>query len=232
MSQSENIAKLAEALAKAQGKMKAAAKGTKNNFYGSQYADLPAVWNVCRDALSENGLSVVQTTKVERKGEIPVLLMETTLLHTSGEWIKGEYPIEPVKHDPQGYGSAFTYARRYALMAMVGVVADDEDDDGNAASGKEDERRPKQEAKPKSKTEQAKDANDAHDAKSVRLAKEFAISCLQRLEEGFKDIHEFDAWHKPNLGSIARLRAYDEVAHKQIVEMIGDVLDRLNPVGR
>jgi hypothetical protein len=54
------------------------------------------------------------------------------LMHSSGEWISGVLEIKPVKTDPQGIGSALTYARRYGLMAMIGIAP--EDDDGNAAS--------------------------------------------------------------------------------------------------
>jgi hypothetical protein len=63
-----------------------------------------------------------------------VLILVTTLAHSSGEFVIGEYPVIPVKNDPQGYGSAITYARRYALSAMLSVAA--EDDDGEAASGR------------------------------------------------------------------------------------------------
>ena len=58
----------------------------------------------------------------------------TTLIHTSGQWISGEYWLNPAKpNDPQALGSATTYARRYALSALVGVCSE-EDDDGNAAT--------------------------------------------------------------------------------------------------
>lgn len=120
---------LAAALAKAQGAMEGAKKGSDNPFFKSKYADLAEVWKACRAVLSENGLSVAQVTKIADDGS---MYLETMLLHSSGESIAGQYPIEPVKKDPQGMGSAITYARRYALAAMVGVAQ--EDDDGNAAS--------------------------------------------------------------------------------------------------
>jgi hypothetical protein len=129
--QSEQIDQLATALSKAQGLMKSAAKSKENPFFKSRYADLPAVWEACRDALSKNGLAVIQTPQFE--GESTWL--ETTLVHSSGQWMRSRYPVKPAKNDPQGVGSAITYCRRYALMAMVGVVAD-EDDDGEAAVGR------------------------------------------------------------------------------------------------
>jgi hypothetical protein len=55
-------------------------------------------------------------------------------MHSSGEFISSEMQIPVSKHDAQGYGSALTYARRYALCAFVGIAP--EDDDGNGASAK------------------------------------------------------------------------------------------------
>jgi len=129
MNKSESIANLAKALSAAQGSIKAALKDSSNPFFGSKYADLTAVWESCRHALSANGLAVTQSTAFIGES----LVLETTLMHLSGEWVASVYPIKPVKNDPQGVGSAITYARRYSLSALVGVVAD-EDDDGNAAS--------------------------------------------------------------------------------------------------
>jgi hypothetical protein len=60
-------------------------------------------------------------------------VLETTLYHTSGEWISGTQLVNPVKNDPQGLGSAITYARRYSLSAILGLVSDD-DDDANTAT--------------------------------------------------------------------------------------------------
>ena len=124
------IDKLAAALVKAQSVMKGAKKDSENPFFKSKYADLGAVWEACSDALQANGLAVAQTTTM-KDGH---LMLVTHLLHSSGQFLTGEYPIKPVKDDPQGHGSAMTYARRYALAAMVGVIS--EDDDGNAGSGK------------------------------------------------------------------------------------------------
>ena len=126
--QSESIGALAAALAKAQGIMLGAAKDAANPFFKSSYADLASVWAACRAPLAANGLSVIQTTGIDADGRAQLI---TTLAHSSGEWISGHYPVRPVKDDPQGLGSAITYARRYALSAMVGIAP--EDDDAEAA---------------------------------------------------------------------------------------------------
>lgn len=128
---SATIGKLAEALCKAQASMNGAVKDSANPFYKSKYADLASVWDACRGPLSSNGLAVIQTTVPSANGKVGV---ETILAHQSGEWISGLLEMTPVKADPQGVGSAITYARRYGLQAIVGIAP--EDDDGNAASGK------------------------------------------------------------------------------------------------
>ena len=126
---SENLADLAAALCAVQGELKPAIKQADNPFFKSKYVDLPGVWEAIRPLLSKNGLSVVQTFTASADG--PTIV--TTLMHKSGQWVSSELFLKPAKSDPQGVGSAITYGRRYALAAMVGVVAD-EDDDGNAAS--------------------------------------------------------------------------------------------------
>jgi len=125
---SENIGKLAEALAKAQSTMQEAKQDAKNPFFKSNYADLTSVWRACRRSLTENGLSISHSTMLS-DGEI---ILVTTLLHSSGEWQRGYYPLMLAKRDAQSMGSAITYAKRYALAAMVGVCAEGEDDDAEA----------------------------------------------------------------------------------------------------
>lgn len=126
---SPSLSKIAEALAKAQGAIVAAEKDRTNPHFGQKYATLSAIWEVIRKPLSDNGLAVVQNPSANESG----VTCETTLLHTSGESLKCSLWLPVAQKTPQGYGSAITYARRYSLSSMVGVVAD-EDDDGNAAS--------------------------------------------------------------------------------------------------
>jgi hypothetical protein len=129
MQNSETIADLAAALTKAQATLEGAAKGKVNPAFKSKYADLAAVWDACREALTANGLSVVQAPGPMIEN---CMSLTTMLLHSSGQWISETLTIPLTKTDAQGYGSATTYARRYALAAMVGVSP--EDDDGNGAS--------------------------------------------------------------------------------------------------
>ena len=135
---SPSIAELAKALTAFQGAIRSVPKRSVNPGFRSKYADLDAVWEVCRQPLFANGLSVVQLTmQIDDH-----LYLETLVLHISGEYISGCYPITPMRqtqagwalaNDPQSIGSAITYARRYAMSAILGISAD-EDDDGERAT--------------------------------------------------------------------------------------------------
>lgn len=134
MDTSEQIDAIAAALSKAQAVIEGASKDKTNPAFRSKYADLASVYDACRDALAANGLAVVQVAE-SATGE--TVTINTRLLHASGQWIGGSLTMRPVKADPQGMGSAITYARRYALASIVGVCP--EDDDGNAASARHEQ---------------------------------------------------------------------------------------------
>jgi|SRR6185503_143175 len=130
MIKSDSIANLTKALIDAKRNITNPKKAKSNPFFKSKYADLGSAIDASEDALSEQGLTVTQI--VELAGPDKAALT-TLLMHSSGEFIGGSYPLNPVKDDPQGVGSAVTYARRYGLMAILGMAA--EDDDGAAGSG-------------------------------------------------------------------------------------------------
>jgi len=127
MNKSESIAELAKALAKAQGSMGGASKAASNPFFKSKYADLAEVVRALKDEFAENGLSYAQFP-LDEGDRIGV---ETVLMHESGEWMSSKFTVQLTKNDAQGAGAAITYCRRYALQAIAGIPA--EDDDGNAA---------------------------------------------------------------------------------------------------
>lgn len=128
MNKSESIKELSTALCKAQKSMGSASKDSVNPFFKSDYADLLSVVNAVKVPFSENGLSYSQFP-IFNDGFVGV---ETILMHESGEWIESELLLPMKKPDAQAAGSAITYARRYALQAIAGIPA--EDDDGNSAS--------------------------------------------------------------------------------------------------
>jgi hypothetical protein len=128
MNKSESIKNLTKALLTAQSKMGAAVKGSKNPFFKSNYSDYNSVLEVVKDPLNEAGLIVLQPTVV-RDGKT---LVETTILHAeTGEFISGEMEVVCAKqNDPQAYGSAITYMRRYSLQAMLSIPSEDSDGEG------------------------------------------------------------------------------------------------------
>jgi len=123
MKSSESIEKLAEALCAAQGEMGGAVKGSANPFFKSSYADLTSVIKAIKEPCSKHGLSYVQLP--HRDGSS--IGVVTRLIHTSGQWLENEFTLPMVKGDPQAAGSAVTYARRYALQALFGIPAVDDD---------------------------------------------------------------------------------------------------------
>lgn len=127
---SNELDQIFSALAIAQGQIKPALKDSANPFFKSKYADLASCWEVCREPLSKNGLSIIQNSKTEN-GDV---LINTILAHKSGQYIANQLKLKPAKLDPQSIGSAITYGRRYELMAMVGIAT--EGDDGNQSSAK------------------------------------------------------------------------------------------------
>lgn len=128
MQHSESLGALAAALSAAQSEIENAHKNANNPHFRSQYADLAELINTTRPVLTKHGLSLVQCP-----GFLDgVVLLETMLLHSSGEWIKSIAGAPAAKLDPQGIGSATTYLRRYALAAFCNIAQ--EDDDGNGAS--------------------------------------------------------------------------------------------------
>ena len=120
---------ISAALVKAQKAFGPALKTSTNPHFKSRYADLAACVEAVVDSLNENGIALIQNSHECSDG----VIVETTFIHESGETLStGKLHVPASKQDPQGYGSALTYARRYSLMAACGIAP--EDDDGNAAS--------------------------------------------------------------------------------------------------
>jgi len=120
---------IATALVKAQKAFNPALKQSVNPHFKSRYVDLAGCVEAVIDALNDNGIYLLQKTYDCENG----IILETIFIHESGESLEcGLLHFPAIKHDPQGYASALTYARRYSLMAACGIAP--EDDDGNQAS--------------------------------------------------------------------------------------------------
>lgn len=135
MNRSSEINEISKALVAAQAEMKNPVFDTTNPHFKNRFASLAAIRNAVMPVLTKNGIAVVQelVTDTGPSGS-PIISCFTHLYHTSGQTLTfGPLMMPATKPDAQGLGSAATYAKRYALQAVCGVVGDD-DDDGNAAS--------------------------------------------------------------------------------------------------
>jgi hypothetical protein len=138
MNRSESIGNLGKALAKAQTQLTNVKVDSQNPHFKSKYASLTAVNETVLPILSANGIAVLQGVS---SPDVKCVGVSTTFIHgESGEWWTEELFLPPTKVDPQGFGSAITYGRRYLLMAMAGVATDD--DDANEASKPQPQRQP------------------------------------------------------------------------------------------
>lgn len=126
---SEQLNEFFLALSKAQGEISTAVKDSANPFFKSKYTSLDGCWSACRVPLSKHGLSVIQTI-LEKESRY---FLKTVLGHSSGQYVSSVMPLLLAKTDPQAFGSAVSYCRRYALCAIVGLTQGDEDDDGEKA---------------------------------------------------------------------------------------------------
>lgn len=147
MNHSEQINELSLALAKAQGKFQAIKRSKSVEVAGKTrdgrdfkykyaYAPLDEILNATRPALSENGLALIQTTEEGDRGT----LLKTMLVHGSGQWV-ASYKALGHFEDPQKFGGALTYYRRYEISAILGISSE-EDDDANGVVGNETKRKP------------------------------------------------------------------------------------------
>src|ERR1035437_9064370 len=125
MRTSTTLIKISPALLEAQREIGAATKTSVNPFFHSTYASLGDVMEACKGALNKNGITVLQPIDTSSDG---MVVVETTLLHESGEWIMASMRIAPKSEtNPQDQGSAISYARRYSLQSMVFIPAEDDD---------------------------------------------------------------------------------------------------------
>lgn len=136
INKSESIVKLAIALAKFNTEVGSISKDASNPFFKKDYVTLDKLIISTKDILAKNGLSVMQFP-TEREGMVGVI---TILTHESGEFIESApFYLKPVKNDPQSYGSAITYARRYSYQAVLSLNTGEDDDAHCAVHYKKEE---------------------------------------------------------------------------------------------
>jgi len=127
MKTSELIDKIAPALIAAQAKITFATKDATNPHFKNRYAKLPAVIDAVKPALNGAGIAFLQSPSPSDDGK---LHLTTRLIHTSGQWVEDCAVCPLPKADPQGFGSAMTYLRRYSLASICGLYQDDDDGEG------------------------------------------------------------------------------------------------------
>jgi|TARA_R110000824_G_scaffold81763_6_gene205371 hypothetical protein len=123
---------LAAALLAVQGEIGNATKSAANPFFKSKYADLNAVHDAVLPVMTKHGVQVQQSTGWDAEGRF----LLSTVLSVGDDAVTASWPL-PTSGTPQEMGSALTYARRYTLQTVAGIGA--EDDDGNAASKREND---------------------------------------------------------------------------------------------
>ena len=190
MEQSTSIKELATALAKAQAELAGAKKDSNNPAFGSKYADLASVVDAIKSAFPKHGLSYVQSPCTTEKDEIGI---QTMLMHSSGEWIRGApYYIPVAKANAHGFGSALTYARRYGLAAMCGIAP--EDDDANAAVVEPAKRR-HDPARPNTATQVAVDAFNEMPEDEQKFLRDTAMQLIALHDEKGDVVKYLDQTH-------------------------------------
>jgi hypothetical protein len=217
---SQTIDKLAAALAKAQAEIEGAEKDRANPAFRARYATLAAVWEAWQAVGPKNGLAVSQWPGEFIEGKLTMVSM---LSHSSGEWMRQTLTMPVAKADPQGYGSATTYARRYALMALAGIAP--EDDDGNAASAAPRKQHPT----PAQLNPAQDDLGGDDDRKAKWRAWVEEHSGKLRKMEAASDADAVREWKRKYDSALTRLRAADAALHDELVAVFDDVATALRP---
>ena len=127
MSELESKLSFIKALNRVQSVLEDARRDAKNPHLKSKYATLGSVWDVIREPLAKNGFAITQVMEAQNTSWV----LKTTLWHEAGHFVNSLTPILNNKGDAQGMGSALTYARRYALLGLIGVCPDDDDGEGS-----------------------------------------------------------------------------------------------------
>lgn len=229
---------ISAALVKAQKAFGPALKTSTNPAFRSKYAKLENCIEAVIDALNDNGIMLMQQTRACEDG----VIVETTFIHESGEMLSGGVLHVPAaKHDPQGYGSALTYARRYSLQAACGIAP--EDDDGNQATASVQQRQAAkpvaQAAKPEPKP-QPKAAPAQMEGRDTEWQIKVSADPGFEVEEWIKLVHDAAKLAIGNAGSEAdvmnifkvnrnifdRMKLESEESYKELMAVFGQAREK------
>ena len=217
MLKSDSTKELWAAFAKFRGQVKQPPKTADNPYFKSKYVNLEGVMQSVDAALPGTGLAYSQLVENCDNG----VSVSTLVTHSSGEWmLVGPLTLAPTKRDPQGYGSAITYAKRYQLASAFGISSD-VDDDANAGTFGDNSRRqsgyqrqpqgrqtPQQKALHDQATAKMEATNTVVDGNGTNLLQLFAEA--MQAGKGSPKSQELDAWahqSKENLALVQRIAA-------------------------
>lgn len=221
MRTSEQINEIAAALAEFQGADKKVEKNrtvkvrgktkTGSDFeYNFKYATFDHIIEVTREPLRKEGLSFIQGVSHDENG----LCVTTRLMHKSGQWMESTMPIYlGADRNPQAVGSAITYAKRYALTAMLGIAAD-EDDDANAAEGNQMEVRGRKEPAQPKKAAPAPSKEEPHHVKDARAI----VLAAEKVKPD-----EWDAFFDGLGPRLADIKEASEATHEFVLKRLGEI---------
>lgn len=214
---SDSIANLAAALAKAHATFPPLTKNRSVTVrpregapYSFDYATLDHIMDSIRGPLAAHGLAILHTLDAQDGG---ALVVETVLVHASGEFLGVAIPAKADRPGNQALGSALTYARRYGVTALLGLAADD-DDDGNAADGHQVERRQDRQPAPRQAQAPQAQAPKAQDGAAAPKARwDAALAILVAAIGQDEAIHQAEALKaKHGPAKLAALAELEEMA--------------------
>lgn len=203
---------LCTALLKAQSVMMGAKKDGTNPFFKSKYTTLNSVWEAAKDPLHENGLSLLQPIDIVGGQAV----VKTIILHISGERIESNCPIVCAKqNDPQALGSAITYARRYSLASIMGIMTE-QDDDAEKAMARNNNAPKPQQNKPQEKTYQLVGAKGNH-------TYEQWLKAFERVANGCQSIDAMQGYNVNQINAVTK-------DHPEAVELIKFMVEKKKEV--
>lgn len=228
---SGSLATLADALAAAQGEFTSPEKDRTvkvktqgGQSYSFDYATLDSILKMARPVLCRHKLALTQLVVPAPKGGHQLV---TKLLHGgSGEWLESTLPLLVQGSGPQAMGSAITYARRYAITALLCVCAE-EDDDGVAAEGNHVEgmqhrqqRQQAQQQKPPPRQEPPR-TRDGSPPAWMQMAWPVANKA-----GGHEDAREAEAWVNTFARWIENIQRSDSLPMEMKPQMIASLRDK------
>ena len=209
--------KIYATLIKVIAEMKNPIKEKENSFFKSKYATLDVICDDMRKIFAKHNIAIIQQPTMNAQG---LFVLRATAFSEDETLELGDYLIRPAKDDPQGNGSAITYARRYQLCSLMGIAAED-DDDGNHASGKTAQTATVQPPRPQTAQTQTKttttttQTHTAKDGKSsmnpavdIDVLKALSVVCAKDLKAEKVTAEVMKSWfmdkHKSDLTKCAQ----------------------------